>query len=131
MNAFFKGLGFSTKSRGERWALGALAGTFAFFALQDLPHALNGTGSYADTGHTSRQAAAEIVERQAIEQCKSAVSDANRRAKFGYDNVMTTQAGDVLVELPFTVPVFGLTERDEMTAQCALRKNGSFEIQVK
>lgn len=130
MNAFFKGLGISTKSRGERWALWTIAGLFVFFALQDLPDALRGTGSYANTAQASRQVADEIVQREAIDQCRSAVLAGNRRAKFGFDNVMTTAAGDVLVELPFTVPVFGLAERDEMTARCALRKNGSFEIEA-
>lgn len=131
MNAFFKSLGISSKSRGERWALWALGCTFAFFALQDLPNALNGTGSYADMSRASREAASQVLETEAIEQCKAAILDANRRAKFGFNNVMTTTTGDVLVELPFTVPVFGLIERDEMTARCALRKNGTFEIQVR
>lgn len=127
MNAFFKGLGISSKSRGERWALCALGCMFAFFALQDLPNALNQTGSYASRVNVPPQG----LETQAIELCKAAIIDANRRAKFGFDNVTTTAAGDVLVELPFTVPVFGLVERDEMTARCVLRKNSTFEIQVR
>lgn len=76
----------------------------------------------------SNDAMTEILQTSAIAQCREAISFTNKRAKFGFDNVMTKPNGDILVEQPFTVPVRGLVERDEFVARCALRKGGSFEF---
>lgn len=124
MNGFIKGLGFSDASRAERWSLLAIGVLFAFFAI------LNpGTGG-KDSIAESKAVASEILETSAIEQCKTAITARDHRARFGFNAVMTNDAGDVLVEQPFTAPVFGLIERDEFIARCALRKNGRFEFSV-
>lgn len=124
MNEFVKGLGIFPKSRAQRWALAALVIAFVAFALADLPKALSRSPAQ------SSGAAESILHASAIDQCKELILRANKRAKFGFDTVMTTATGDVLVEMPFTVPVFGFAERDELTARCAMRKDGRFEISV-
>lgn len=79
----------------------------------------------------SAQSATEILHTSAIAQCREAVEFTNRRAKMGFDNVKTTKRGDILVEQPFSVPVFGMAERDNYIARCVLRKNGNFEFGVE
>lgn len=79
----------------------------------------------------SKVAAWEILQQSAIAQCREAVEFTNRRAKMGFDNVKTTKRGDILVEQPFSVPVFGMAERDNYIARCVLRKNGNFEFGIE
>lgn len=76
-------------------------------------------------------AVGEVLQQSAIAQCREAVEFTNRRAKMGFDNVKTTKRGDILVEQPFSVPVFGMVERDNYIARCVLRKNGNFEFGIE
>lgn len=124
MNGFLDGLGLTTKAR-RMATLGALlalivAGLMSPARPPNPQH----------VARASQEAAREIVEQSAIAQCAEAIAFTNRRAKLGFSNVKHTAAGDVLVEQPFSVPVFGYNERDEYRARCALRKNGSFEFGV-
>lgn len=73
----------------------------------------------------------EVLQQSAIAQCREAVEFTNRRARMGFDNVKTTKRGDILVEQPFSVPVFGMVERENYIARCVLRKNGNFEFGIE
>lgn len=127
MNGFTKGLGFSSASRAERWSLIAIGALFALFTIVNL----GGHDPKARRVAESKQMAREILEQAAVDQCKGAIALKDPRSRFDLLlGVMTNDAGDVLVEQPFTAPVFGLIERDEFVARCALRKNGRFEISI-
>lgn len=124
MQAFLIGLGLTTKSR-RMAALGLLL-AFIVAALMAPPQNPNS----ASAVYASQMAAREVVEQSAIAQCAEGVGFANPRAKLGFNVVRHNPAGDVLVEQPFSVPVFGHRERDEYTARCVLRRSGSFEFEV-
>lgn len=130
MNEFFAGLLsiIGIKTRGHRIAavglLVAVVGTS--IAMGDPNKRIDPTPE-----RESKAAATEILQQSAIAQCREAVEFTNRRAKMGFDNVKTTKRGDILVEQPFSVPVFGMAERDNYIARCVLRKNGNFEFGIE
>lgn len=79
----------------------------------------------------SKATAAQLLQQSASDQCREAIEFTNRRAKFGFDVVKLAKNGDILIEQAFSVPVFGMAERDNFTARCVLRKNGNFEFGVR
>lgn len=127
MNGFLEGLGLKTRTH-RYLAFGALLVLVAFAAAD-----FRGFMAQAPIreAHAAEQSQTEILQQSAIAQCREAVEFTNRRARMGFDNVKTTKRGDILVEQPFSVPVFGMVERDNYVARCVLRKNGNFEFGVE
>ena len=126
---FLDGLltGFGLKTRTHRVVAGGLLLVTVGLAIATT----DPTRVAAAPERDSKVAAWEILEQSAIAQCREAVEFTNRRAKMGFDNVKKTKRGDILVEQPFSVPVFGMAERDNYIARCVLRKNGNFEFGIE
>lgn len=124
IDGLLNGLGLTTRNRRLGAWLGALTLGAAMLIAPDR------TPDPRRAIEASQASAREVVEQSAAAQCIESIVFVNHRAKMGFNNVKHTPAGDVLIEQPFSVPVFGYNERDEYRARCALRKNGSFEFEV-